>query len=209
MAFAAIIVAVLSAAITIVAVYFARRAADAADTATNIELERRHAELRPHFKVTCQQLNPGSEQLRMTVQLIGPPDLEQLEELTVTIRDDNYFRLKRPPAPGSTDLPADHVWGPTRFVPGTGPGVGTRSGAQGADRAGRETRSVGMPVGESHVYAIEPNPPPAAAHWTTEGWRAEVGTTMRLRFDCQRNGWKPWATVGEIDVGGELTIVEM
>jgi hypothetical protein len=168
-------------------------------------------ELRPRFRATCQRLNPGGDQLRLVIELMGPPDLEHLDELTVTIRDDKFHRLKpvsRPDIP-STDQVPDHVWGPVRFVPGTGPGVTTRPGAVGADRAGRTTRSVGMPVGEAHVYALEPNPPPPGAAWTTDGWRAEVGTTLRLQIDGCRDGWKPWRAVGEIDAGGDPAVADI
>ena len=212
MVIAALVIAIVSATTTIVGLYFARRAAQAANTATRIELDRRHAELRPRFRVTCQRVNPGGEQLRLVIELTGPPDLERLDdELIVTIRDASFFRRK---AVSSLVIPsseptADHVWGPVRFVPGTGPGVGTRPGAQGADAAGRETRSSGMPVGEAHVYALEPNPPPPGASWTSNGWRADVGTTLRLRIEGRRDGWESWTAVGEVDAGGDLSSAEM
>jgi hypothetical protein len=200
-----------SAAATVTASAATAVAAEAANSATKIELQRRHAELRPRFRVTCERLNPGGEQLRLVVELTGPPDLERLDDLIVTIRDDRFSRLKPTSSldtPSAQKLP-DHVWGPVRFVPGTGPGVTTRPGAKGADAAGRETRSAGMPVGETRVYALEPNPAPPGASWTPDDWRAEVGTDLRLRIEGRRDRWEPWMGVGVIDASGDLAAVEL
>jgi hypothetical protein len=199
-AVAALIVSIVAALVTLVGLYFARRAADAATTATNIEKARRHAEMRPRYLVTCEAVNPGAEQRRLLVKLVGPGELEGLDELSVTIRDDSHFRLKPAPNPGQPpESVLDQVWGPLRFVPGTGPGVGTRPGWVGADQAGRTTTSLGMPVGEAHIYALEPNaaassrildsrpvvragcPHAAAAHRGPQARLGPVGRSRRAR----------------------------
>jgi hypothetical protein len=203
MAKVALILSAFSVLFTAVALYFGKRGADAATTATNIEKERRHAEMRPRFRVTCEAPSPGIEQRRLRVKLAGPGELETLDELTVTIRDGSHFRLKPAPPPGqSSDSVRDQVWGPLHFVPGTGPGVTTRAGAVGADQAGRTTTSTGMPVGEEHVFAVEETPPPPGGSWNRDQWHAEVGATLRLRIESHKRDWDPWIAVGELDIGG-------
>jgi len=206
----ALIVSIVAVLVTLVGLYFARRAADAATTATNIEKARRHAEMRPRYLVTCEAVNPGAEQRRLLVKLVGPGELEGLDELSVTIRDDSHFRLKPAPNPGQPpESVLDQVWGPLRFVPGTGPGVGTRPGCVGADQAGRTTMSLGMPVGEAHIYALEPTLPPAHASWTRDQWFAQVVPTLRLRIEGRKQDWDPWVAVGELETSGEGTTVEL
>jgi hypothetical protein len=190
MALAALLIALGSLVATAVGLRFARKASSAADTANRIERDRRHAELRPRFSVSCTP-QPGTDRSTLGVELVGPGELETVDEITVTIRDDSVFRLKSPDA-------ADQIWGPYRFVPGTGPGVGTRGG-RGADEAGRVTTSEGMPVGEAHLYALEPTPPPPKNAWDTPMWRGQVGTKLRLRIDTSKSGWDPWVAVGELE----------
>ena len=209
MAIAALIVSVVAVLFTGVATYFGKRAADAAATAINIEKDRRHAEMRPRFKVTCEAPSPGTETRRLLVELAAPGELEKLDELTITIRDDSHFRLKPAVVSGqSPDSVPDQVWGPLHFVPGTGPGVTTRVGAIGADRAGRSTTCDGMPVGEMHIFAVEETPPPTSC--SREQWRAQVGATLRLRIEGRKSDWIPWIAVGEInfssnDVSADIT----
>ncbi len=210
MVVAALVLSIVSILVTAVAVYFGKRSADAATTATNIERERRHAEMRPRYLVTCDAPNPGTDHRNLYVKLAGPGELEALDQLTVTIRDDSHFRLKPAPAPGQPpESVPDQVWGPLHFVPGTGPGVTTRLGAVGADAAGRATTSVGMPVGEEHIYALEATTPPPRSSWNREQWLAQVGSTLRLRMESRKEGWDPWIAVGEIEAADARTEVEI
>jgi hypothetical protein len=208
-AVAALILSIASILVTVVAVYFGKRSADAATTATNIERERRHAEMRPRYLVTCDAPNPGTDQRRLYVKLAGPGELGALDQLTVTIRDDSHFRLKPAPAPGQPpESVPDQVWGPLRFVPGTGPGTLTRPAAFRADAAGRATTSAGLPVGEEHIYALEMTYPPPG--WgTRQLWVARVGSTLRLRVESRKEGWDPWIAVGEINVADARTVAEI
>ena len=206
MATIALVVSIIAVLLTGVATYFGKRGVDAAETAITIEKERRHAEMRPHFLVTCEAPSPGTDQRRLLIKLMGPGDLEKIDDLTVTIRDDSYFRLKPTPSPGSV---GDHVWGPMRFVPGTGPGATTRTGAVGADSAGRTTESVGMPVGEEHIYQLESTRPPNDGTRTREQWQAEVSSTLRIQIKSQRKDWDDWITVGEVEVSDGGASVEM
>lgn len=210
MAVAALVLSIASILVTVLALYFGKRSADAATTATNIERERRHAEMRPRYLVSCDAPNSGTDRRNLHVKLAGPGELEALDQLTVRIRDDSHTRLKAEPAPGQPpESVPDQVWGPLHFVPNTGPGVTTRQGAVGADTAGRSTTSDGMPVGEEHIYALEATSPPPRSSWNREQWRAEVGSKLQLRMEGRKEGWDPWITVGEIKVTATRTVVEI
>lgn len=206
MATTALVVSIIALLLTGVATYFGKRVVDAAEIAISIERGRRHAEMRPHFLVTCEAPSPGTNQRRLLIKLMGPGDLEKIDNLTVTIRDDSYFRLKPTPSSGSV---GDHVWGPVRFIPGTGPGTTTRTGAVGADKAGRTTQSVGMPVGEEHSYQLESTRPPNDGAWTLNQWQAEVSSTLRIQIKSQRKDWDDWITVGEVKVSDGGASAEM
>src|SRR5260370_25723356 len=97
----------------------AARSAAAASTTAALDKQRRNAELTPRFRVTCGLSNPGSPTLRLGVFLSGPPELERLDALTVTIRDDHPWRGQGTPLAGGP-IPAHvapHISGPSRFIP--------------------------------------------------------------------------------------------
>jgi hypothetical protein len=177
-------------------------AAAAASTAA-LDRERRHAELTPRFLVSLGQANPGVETKRLYVYLIGPPELERLDELTVTIRDDHPWRGQgRQLAGGPTpEQVARQIWGPYRFTPGTGPGADAVRGIPGADPTGRITPTRGMPVGEGLQFSLEPTLPPPWSQQPPEDWRRERGPVVRLQLECRRDGWDPWTLVGEVSTG--------
>jgi len=165
-------VAVASAIVAIVARRDAKRAAGAAERSaqaaedlTAIEQRRRHEELTPRLSVEATCWGPGSDRLRVTVRLDGPPGLDRLDHVAVRIRDDQdrspvtaggptreadrrddlgtvSVRTKRrrcrPTRPGGTRLPT----GPRRVPPvgdGTDPvpsvGVDPRLVATGVRRS--------------------------------------------------------------------------
>jgi hypothetical protein len=151
--------------------------------------------------ITCTPINPGSDQLRLTVALTGPPELHQLDRLIVTIRDDHSGRQSSTTLPGGPTPEQLHaqIWGPLRFVPGTGPGADPTRGVPGADPTGRSTPTTGLPVGEELPFALEPSPPPRWSNHTHQAWRQERGTILRLTFECHNNTDHPWTLTGEID----------
>ena len=71
--------------------------------------------------------------MRLSVFLAGAPELRRLDSLTVKIRDDHPWRADGSPLAGgpSSEEVAAQIWGPYRFIPGTGPGL-TRLGASRA-----------------------------------------------------------------------------
>ena len=70
MAIAALLVAIGSLIATAIGLTFARKAAGAADIANRIEIDRRHAELRPRYEVTF--LPKDGTQQTLKVKLLGP-----------------------------------------------------------------------------------------------------------------------------------------
>jgi hypothetical protein len=100
----------------------AETSAKAAENTVKLEVQRRHGELQPHFKLGWGP-QPGTGFLRLNVFLRGPVQLEHLDGLTLTVRDDKPGRqeptdLSR--ASGITpEQLAEQVWGPYRLVPGT------------------------------------------------------------------------------------------
>ncbi len=146
----------------------AARSAAAASTTAALDKQRRNAELTPRFRVTCGLSNPGSPTLRLGVFLSGPPELERLDALTVTIRDDHPWRGQGTPLAGGPipEQVAAQIWGPYRFIPGTGPGADHVGGIPGADPTGRTTPTGGMPAGEELPFFLEPTFPPSSRRTT-------------------------------------------
>jgi type II secretory pathway pseudopilin PulG len=225
MVIAALVVAIVSALASVAAVRYARRSdqsaarsatasersAVASEARAALEAQRRHAELTPRFRVTCARANPGSDTFRLSVFLAGPPELGQLDSLTVKIRDDHPWRADGQPLAGgpSPDEIAAQIWGPYRFQPGSGPGADSTKGIPGADPTGRVTPTRGMPVGEALPFFLEPTRPPQWSAQPLENWRNERGTVIRLQFDSRRDGWEPWTATCEFDLSAPLgTVVE-
>jgi hypothetical protein len=209
---AALVISIVSALGTIGAVWYARRSdrsasrsAIAAATTAALDTQRRNAELTPRFQVTCQPSNPGSTTLRLGVLLAGPPELGRLDKLTLVIRDDHPWRSQRTPLAGgpTPEQVAEQIWGPCRLTPGVGPGADSVRGIPGADAAGRTNPTGGMPVGEELPFQLEPTFPPPWSQQPMENWQHERGTVVRLRLECQREGWEPWTLTCEIDTAGE------
>jgi hypothetical protein len=209
---AALVVSIVSALAAVVAVWYAcrsdrssARSAAAAATTAALDVQRRNAELTPRFRITCGPANPGSPDLRLRVFLSGPPELERLDELTVTIRDDHPWRAQGTPLVGgpTPEQVAAQIWGPYRFIPHTGPGADPVRGIPGADGTGRTTPTRGMPVGEELPFFLEPTRPPSWSSQPQENRQKERGTVVRLRLDCRRDGWEPWTLTPELDIAGE------
>ena len=218
MVIAALVVSIVAAVEAAASAWYARRSdrsaarsADAAATTAALDLQRRNAELTPHIRVTCQPWNSGSDKLRLGLFLSGPPELERLDELIVTVRNDNLGRSQaRPLAGGPTpEQVAAHIWGPYRFVPATGPDADPARGIPGADPTGRRTPTNGMPVGEELIFCLEPTPPPPWSHQNPEDWRQERGTVLRLKLECRRDGRTPWTLTTEVDTDGNLNTIEV
>ena len=183
----------------------AERSAAASETRAALEGQRRQGEMTPHFRVSWEW-----ERDRLTVLLTGPPQLEGLDSLTVRIRDDRPRREDSRIAGGPTaEEVAAQIWGPYRFIPGTGPGASPGSDTGAADATGRVTPTAGMSVGESLVFALEPTPPPRWSGWGAAQWRSRAGMLLRLQLEARREGWEPWSLPCELDTSAGAPDVEV
>lgn len=176
----------------------ARESNAAATQLTAIESQRRQNELCPRLRVICKPLNPGSDILRLRVMLIGPPGLDRLDRLTVTIRNDHFLRgdghHQHMGSPTREEV-KQHIWGPYRFTPGTGPGEAR------ADHTGRETvYDASLPLGEELPYQLEHTMP---GHWMTsmtlQDWLRQCGTIIRLAFTAEHTEYGTWYLPCEIE----------
>ena len=178
----------------------AARSAEAAAVTAKLDMDRRHSELTPRFRITCEP--GGQDGLRMMVFLAGPAELERLDALTITIRDDHAWRGQGPPIAGgpTPERVASQIWGRYRFIPGTGPSASPVDGIEGADPVGRTIKTAGLPVGEELPFSLEPTYPPSGSTWTMGSWRQAVGPMLRLRLECHRDGWEPWILPCEMKI---------
>ncbi len=171
----------------------------AATKLTAIESQRRHNELCPRLRMTCEPFNPGSDTLRLRVMLAGPHGLDRLDRLTVTIRNDHLRRgegsyQEHMDSPTQEQIRA-HIWGPYRFTPGTGPDE-----AQ-ADITGRVTvYDSALPLGEELPFQLEHTRP---GHWMTgmtqSDWLRQRGTVIRVAFNAEHTEHGTWTLPCEID----------
>jgi hypothetical protein len=201
--------------ISLVAVWYARRTTTANErtalaesTVAELERERRHSELTPRLRVRCQPYNPGSDRYKLTIKLVGPIGLDRLDDLVVTIRDDHPWRGQGTLLAGgpTSEQIAAQIWGPLRFVPGTGPGADPVRGVPGADPTGRTTPTGGLPTDEELPFVLEPTTPPKWSHQTVQDWLKERGTVLRLTFQCRKDT-STWTVVGEIDFQTDNSVV--
>lgn len=184
----------------------AQEANAAAKTMAAIEHDRRHSELCPRFRLSCEPGPPGSVVLRLHVRLLGPPGLDRLDGLTVAVRDDHFGRDEGPLLTQLTkDQVRQQVWGPYRITPLTG------SHGALADATGRTLAYKGhLPLGEELLLQLENTPPPPWSQMTPQDWRREQGTVIRLALEAEHTGHGAWTVPCEIDVadGTALVVVQ-
>jgi type II secretory pathway pseudopilin PulG len=154
MEIAALVVSIVSALGAIGAVWYARRSdrsaarsAIAAATTAALDMQRRNAELTPAFTITTEPSNPGSPTLRLGVLLSGPPELERLDALTVTIRDDHPWRGQGTPLAGgpTPEQVAAQIWGPYASPPGPALAPIPSAASLARTRPGAPLRPAGCP----------------------------------------------------------------
>lgn len=196
---AAVVVAAISAGQSKLA---AREANATATQLARIERQRRHAELTPKFKITCDNTTPGVDLPKLRIALTGPVGLDHLDKLTVSIRNDQLHRGEAAIATGPTSEEIErHIWGPYRFTPRTGPDN------ELSDETGRTTAyGRELPTGESLVYQLEPtHHPPWATGMTSNQWRTQMGRTVRLTLTASNDNHEPWTIPCEVTVPDGLT----
>ena len=166
----------------------ARRANATADSVAAIERARWHADLTPRFSIDFRD---GLGQAKVHLNLDGPDHLGHLDEVTLTVEDDDKDRTSNfTPGRGLTlEQIKTHVWGPFRFVQRINDG----------DENGRSVGPFAMDVGKGHPLAMERTRP---GSWMTQdqaAWQQEyVGQSIRLRIDCKR-GDEQWTVTQRVD----------
>ncbi len=183
-----ILISVMSAVATLIAAVAAIASWSAAHTANgiaeslaNLEEQRRHAELTPKFAVSIDAY--GDASLRMWVQLIGPPGLDQLDDLVFTIRDN----IRDIPADQTGAATAENIenqiWGPYRLA----------QDIDGVTANGRTARAQSLLLGDACAFILDETQPPS--WWNAGGaaWTSEYKyLPIRLSLLCRRIGYEPW-----------------
>jgi len=59
-----------------------------------------------------------------------------------------------------------------------------------------------LPVGEQLPFFLEPNHPPKWSNWSMHDWQRQVGTQLRLKLTCRRDGQDPWTLTAELSYDG-------
>lgn len=164
-------------------------AANSAAAMTRIEERRIWAETLPQLKVTADAQTDTYALLH--VELVGPPSLDRLDGIQLSIRDDYHARGASQLAGGpSAEEVANHVWGPYRF----------KYGIDGGSENGRTVAPFSLPLGEGMNFAMDRQLPPL---WNTSGteasWRRDyAGKPVRLLFRCSREGFEQWTVPVEV-----------
>ncbi|HZD71230.1 MAG TPA: hypothetical protein VFA45_20710 [Actinomycetes bacterium] len=167
----------------------ARQANRAAATLAMIERHRWHADLTPQFEVTCTATS--GDQATLRVAFVGPPGLDRLDRVTVSVRDD--IRGRRPVIAGgpTAEQIARQVWGPYRFV----------RGVDGADENGRSVAPVELLLGDRRPFALERTLPPPWWGMDVDGWRKQYADQpVRLTLTGHHQGDEPWTVPREVYV---------
>ncbi|REF00311.1 hypothetical protein [Thermomonospora umbrina] len=176
----------------------AKRATSASMAMTGIEIERRHGELTPEFRITLEADRYGTpRRANLRVDLIGPPGLDHLDEVTIRILNEaerDHWGQGLPP-----DVTMDEaelfVWGPWEFV----------STASEQVVNNRETRPQSFSRVEGDNWALLALRPTQPGHWmstTPEQWREEQQATIRVSITGSREPFDPWHLLYEIPADG-------
>lgn len=188
-AFLSLITASIALAISRKATEAARQSGRAADAVAAIEAQRWHHEMTPRFTITATPVGPGTDQASLLLTFDGPPALERLDEVQISIRDDGYDHgADRPGGPSAQEL-AQQVWGPYPFRPGI----------DVATPDGRTIPGAGMELGGWRKHLLERTPVP---HWSpSESWQQRYkNDPARLWVRCQREGHQPWLLTFDVPV---------
>lgn len=200
MVIAALVVSIVAAAGSVGAVWYSRRSAKAAavsaaaaGTTAALDSQRRHDELTPEFGVSIAA--GVGEHAEMRVELTGPPGLDRLDEVTITILDEAGVGHWAHGLPGkvSPEEARRFVWGPWEF--------NTGASAQVTDNRTTRPRPYSRPDGKNWDRLSLARTRPG--HWmgatTPEQWQRQQDGPVRLQITCSRGG-EQWDLLREIAV---------
>ena len=174
----------------------AAAAAAAAATTAALDMAAPDAELTPQFRITCEP-GDGSPSLRLGVSLSGPPVLERLDVLTVTIRDDHPWRGQGTPLAGgpTPSRSPRRSGGPTASFPVPVPASIPSAASQAPTRPAAPHRRSGCPWARScrslssrrtrrrgcssHMRTGDANAGPwCGSGWNAAGWLGPMGSDL-------------------------------
>jgi hypothetical protein len=162
------------------------------------EQRRRHDRLTPSFLVHAEPWAEGSDLMRLRVVQQGPPAIDHLDSLALSIcNDDSYWPDERNVSADGHNYGEvrDQVWAPYRFTPGTGPGEAR------ADRHGREiTYKAPLSAGEELAFQLEPTRPGSWSNMPQEEWQRQRGNVIRLAIIPAHHEHGTWHLGAEINV---------
>lgn len=175
------------AAVSAVAAVAAWRAADgsrkAAAELTEIERDRRHSELTPKVLAKVSPIGGGRFQIR--IQLDGPLELQGLDRVVVSVRNDTVDHRPRY-GDGTQEQSNAQIWGPLRFVPRV----------DGASGDGRQVAPFPLAVGDDRPFEMELTSAPLGSGPGSDGWwRAQYqsgSSPLRLAVRCEKQSEEPW-----------------
>ncbi len=175
-------IAAVASAIAAGAAYKATRQANAtADTVARIERARHIGELTPQFKFNFSNVTADSASFHVLLE--GPDNLGHLDELRISIRDDDMLHQERPGHGGATQLELDNfVWGPFRFRPR----VDT------SDEHGRGVGPFPLEVGAGRPLVLDrTRPGPWMGSRSQELWQRQYEAfSIRLVLHCRRGEYQ-------------------
>lgn len=167
----------------------AERSAAADELAAQLDHQRRHEELTPQLLFELEESHRRSRVYHLKVRLAGPPGLDRLDTLTVSIDDESRFRTRlqrdRLTAPTDEEFEAQ-IWSRLAFLDDAG-------------SLNRTVSSAALAVGEWLTIPLGPTRTPSWTGQTQEKWSDQF-SVIRITAQCSRAGWDTWLLRTEVDL---------
>lgn len=178
----------------------AKDSADAANKLTELEGDRRHAELTPVFDFRLDEgTEHGGTHGELSIQLTGPVGLDYLDIVTIEILDEawkKHWNANNLPRNVTEEEAANFVWGPWEF----------NQGASEQVISNRKTRprSYVRVTGENWERLSLRRTKPG--HWMSDStddaaWQRLIAGPIRLLITCNREPLPEWYLLYEISPG--------
>lgn len=190
------IAAVAAAVAAFAAFSAARKAADSSRELAQIERDRWHAELTPEFEISVQPALGLSLSLR--VVLVGPAFLDHLDEVVISIRDDQHRveALEEVREPTTKEQSEDRVFGPEHFIRHVPQSRACPTGKL-VGRTGDPFRAL---LGDEQQLTLAPTSAPSWwSNLSRDRWdKVYRRRPIKLTLRCTLAGHSPWIVQHEI-----------
>ena len=170
------------------------RAAKSSNSTSNslakIEKERRHAELRPVFKVRCEKY-PNDEIFYLILKLDGPAGLDRVDTLKISIRDNQRMPIEDPNGLRTKEEIGAQIWAPFCFSPMV----------DGSSADGRYIPYSDLKLGDECRFQLQRVSAPPWNQTGGQKWWREQGLTPWLKISilCKNSEMEPWTIPWEIE----------